>query len=200
MGIIHGNRRNGQRGSTLVAVLCVLMIVEVLCLSLHFAVSSLSASVQRTRQKNQCRLMAVSCLDCLEAELLNPPEVSLVSAPEAFSMSVPEGFSVPAPEASSVSEGVSVSAREGSLVYGSLWEYLEAHKEGWEGERTFRAELPSTEWPGEAGSLEICLFWDIVSEEAVLCVEITAACKSQSFGVRRIYHQKQEAGVTVWQR
>ena len=186
MGIIRGNRRNGQRGSTLIAVLCVLMIVEVLCLSLHFAVSSLSASVQKTRQKNQCRIMAVSCLDCLEAELLNLPEVPFVSVREDSAVSVPENSSV--------------SSREGSIVYGSLREYLEAHKEGWEGERTFRAELPDTEWSGEAGSLEICLSWDAVSEEAVLCVEITAACKSQSFGIRRIYHQKQEAGVTVWQR
>lgn len=193
MGIIRGNRRNGQRGSTLIAVLCVLMIVEVLCLSLHFAVSSLSASVQKARQKNQCRIMAVSCLDCLEAELLNPPEVPFGSAPEESS----------------------VAAREESLVYGSLQEYLEAHKEGWEGKRTFRAELPNMKWPREAGSLEVCLFWDAVPEgvskegvsgerdkekQAVLCVEITASCKSQSFGIRRIYYQRQEAGVTVWQR
>ena len=130
--------------------------------------------------------MAVSCLDCLEAELLNLPEVPFVSVREDSAVSVPENSSV--------------SSREGSIVYGSLREYLEAHKEGWEGERTFRAELPDTEWSGEAGSLEICLSWDAVSEEAVLCVEITAACKSQSFGIRRIYHQKQEAGVTVWQR
>lgn len=66
----QNRKRLGQGGSAMLTVVCVLTIILLLSVSLHYAVKTLSATCQNSRLRMQARAMAVSCLDYLESELL----------------------------------------------------------------------------------------------------------------------------------
>lgn len=136
------NPLNGQKGSALIVVLCVMMVTVTVCLSLLLAASVLTASARRSSAKEQCRIMAESVSRRLGKEL----------TAEDYSH-IPSG----SPPDDSFREyvGAYVCSRRSSWpdynARGGPEHTLSAAK------RSF--QLTDEEWPEEAGTITVSLYW-----------------------------------------
>ncbi len=131
-----------QDGSALIAVLCVMMVVVAVCLSLLQGASVLTAAARRSRAKEQCRIMAESVSRELGEELTG----------KIYSQ-IPSGS--PADDSLHAYVGAYVCERHNDWkdydADGGAEHALSAVK------RSF--QLTGGEWPEEAGTITVSLYW-----------------------------------------
>lgn len=186
-----------QKGSSLLLILCIMMVAAALSLSILLAVGSLLATARRVSSGEQCRIMADSIGRSLDTELADRPYREIPSGSIQG-----DGLWEYA--------GAYVCSRDSSWKdydpEGGPEHALSAVK------RSFQVEDGS--WPKEAGAVQIDLYWEKGWKEAWdgeeeweayfyrmdidLHVEITCSLGDSACTIRRIYQKVNSGGTYLW--
>ncbi len=186
-----------KAGSSLLLVVCIMMAVAALSLSILLAVGSLLAAARRVSSGEQCRIMASSIGEVLDAELVDRPYEE-------------------APSGRIWGDGLWEYV--GALVCSRDQSWMDYDPEGGSGhalsavKRSFLVEDDS--WPKEAGTVRLDLYWEKGQKEAWdgkedweayfcrteidLHVEITCALGDSACTIRRIYQKVNSKDGEAW--
>lgn len=184
-------------GSSLLLVVCILMVIATLSLSILLAAGSLLATARRVSSGEQCRIMANSIGEALDTELTDRPYGE-----------IPSGRA----------QGDGLWEYVGAYVCSRDQSWMDYDPEGGSGhalsavKRSFQLEDDS--WPKEAGAVRIDLYWEKGEKEAWdgkedwemyfrrmeidLHVEITCSFGDSACTIRRIYQKVNSEGGEAW--